>query len=247
LRAISGCIAVSPRLLSQVPATIPKLLLRGVIGDDVVAAAQENRNRKAKIILFSGTHIHSNGVEELLAAWPKAGLPDWELHITGYGQLTERLRQVSSNIAGVVFHGLLDRPELVRLMSSAAICVNPHQVSRTPGNVFAFKLTEYLAAGAHVITPPMGPLERELEAGITYMPDNSPETIAATIRQVVNEECYQSSASEAAHAIYGSAAVSTGLEMLLAQVREARASKTVLNAQVRVPDQTRSAGAAESM
>jgi len=66
----------------------------------------------------------------------------------------------------------------------ATIGINPHHVSETPGNVFAFKIIEYLASGAHVITTPMGPLEKELEAGVTYMPDNSPATIAAALELV---------------------------------------------------------------
>src|SRR5262249_43963311 len=160
-----------------------------------------------------------NGVEQLIAGWPDAGLPDWELHITGYGHLTEGLRHKAAHTRGVVFHGLVSRPELVGLMSSARICINPHQVSDTPGNVFAFKLVEYLAAGAHVITTPMGALETELEAGVTYMPDNAPATIAATLRRVVSERAYTRTAGEAARRSYGPDAVAKSLDALLGRVR----------------------------
>jgi glycosyltransferase involved in cell wall biosynthesis len=100
----------------------------------------------------------------------------------------------------------------------STIGINPHDVSETPGNVFAFKIIEYLAAGTHVITTPMGPLEKELEAGITYLPDNSPETIAAGIRRVITEGEYERRASEAAQSLYGPAAVATSLNSLLDQV-----------------------------
>jgi glycosyltransferase involved in cell wall biosynthesis len=113
----------------------------------------------------------------------------------------------------------VSRDELVRLMCSARICINPHAVSETPGNVFAFKIVEYLAAGAHVITTPMGALEQELEAGITYMPDNSPETIAATLRRVIRERRYERTALGAARQTYGPVAVSRLLDTLLTQVR----------------------------
>src|SRR6185369_14855431 len=103
---------------------------------------------------------------------------------------------------------LLNRTELVRLMCSARICMNPHQVSETPGNVFAFKIVEYLAAGGHVLTTPMGPLERELEAGITYLPDNSPEAISRIIKQVVRERTCERTAMESAQKMYGPSAVS---------------------------------------
>ena len=106
-------------------------------------------------------------------------------------------------------------------MCSAKICINPHQVSHTPGNVFAFKLVEYLSADAHVITTPMGILEKELEAGITYTPDNAPATIATTIARVVRERAYTRTAGEAARHTYGPAAVSKSLDTLLDQVATA--------------------------
>jgi len=218
LREVSGCVAVSPHLMSQLPPGIPTLLLRGVAGDDIVTASQGARERKKNIVLFSGTHIESNGVAPLIQAWPTVGMPGWELHITGYGQLTDSLRAMAAGMEGVFFHGLVSREELVSLMSAARVCVNPHQVSQTPGNVFAFKIIEYLAAGAHVVTTPMGALEQPLEAGITYMPANSPDTIAATLRTVIREERYRHTALEAAHDTYGPAAVSNALNALVGQV-----------------------------
>ena len=99
--------------------------------------------------------------------------------------------------------------------------MNPHQVSRIPGNVFAFKIVEYLAAGAHVVTTPMGNLEPKLESGITYMNDNSPATIAATLQRVIRERDYERTAAEAAVQSYGPEAVSRSLDKLLNKVMAA--------------------------
>jgi glycosyltransferase involved in cell wall biosynthesis len=92
-------------------------------------------------------------------------------------------------------------------------------VSSTPGNVFAFKIIEYLAAGTHVITTPMGALEGELEAGITYMTDNSPDTIAATVQRVIEQREYERGAMEPALRLYGSETVASSLDGLLARVK----------------------------
>jgi len=113
----------------------------------------------------------------------------------------------------------VSRQELVQRMCSAKICINPHVVSLTPGNVFAFKIIEYIAAGAHAVTTPMGALEKELEAGVTYMPDNSPQTIAATLQKIVTEREYERTARQAAHRVYGPRAVARSLDTLLNQVR----------------------------
>ena len=114
---------------------------------------------------------------------------------------------------------------MVRVICSAKIRINPHAVSQTPGNVFAFKIIEYLAAGAHVITTPMGALEREIDFGITYMPDNKAETIAATLKQVIEVRCYERTAGPAVRQTYGPEAVSRSLDKLLNNVMTAERRK----------------------
>lgn len=226
LSAVSGCIGVSPYLLSQIPEKVPKMLLRGVVGDDLAQASQRSMGARANRVLFSGTHIESNGIANLIAAWRSAPIPGWELHITGQGQLTGTLRQMAEGVPGIFFHGLVTRSELVELMSSAKICINPHKVSQTPGIVFAFKIIEYLAAGAHCVTTPMGALEPDLEAGLTYMRDNEPETILETLKKVIEDRRYERGAPQAARTTYGTRAVSETLGEFLEQVVKETAKKS---------------------
>ena len=218
LASVSGCIAVSPHLLSQVPPGVATLLLRGVVGDDVLAASDRLQGSKKNIVLFSGTHTKWNGVQELITAWGPMALPDWELHITGYGDMTDSLRQMAEDSTGIVFHGLVSRAELVDLMASAKICISPQLVSHTPGNQFAFKVIEYLGAGAHVVMTPMGALEREIEAGITYMPDNRPDTIGVALKAVIAGRGYEKTSADVVQEKYGPKAVSDALDRLLADV-----------------------------
>jgi glycosyltransferase involved in cell wall biosynthesis len=169
-------------------------------------------------VVFSGTLFRTKGLEQLIKAWEIVGPPDWELHIAGDGELSDRLRRMAANIRGIVFDGLLNRRDNALLLCSAKIGINPHDLSETPGNVFAFKIIEYLAAGAHVISTPMGTLERGLEKGITYMPDNKAETIAATLKQVIESRSYERTAAQAALQTYGPEAVSKSLNTLVKQV-----------------------------
>jgi glycosyltransferase involved in cell wall biosynthesis len=225
LREISGCLGVSPHLLAQAPSIIPKLLLRGVVGDDVFAAGPRCEGTRRNWVVFAGTHIRSNGVEELIAGWKQARPPQWELHITGFGGMTERLKEMATDEPSVVFHGFVSREELVCLITSAKICVNPHAVSETPGNVFAFKIIEYLAAGAHVLTTPMGALEPELERGITYIPNNQPATIATALKELIDNRAYERTAAPRALTAYGTCVVSESLDELLRQVTNAGEKK----------------------
>ena len=221
-RLIAGATAVSPHLLAQLPCSIPKVLLRGVVSDEIANVAKPAPADRKNWVAFSGTLSGSKGLEQLITAWDMLELPDWELHIAGDGELGDRLRQMAANSCGIVFHGVLNRNENARLLCSAKIGINPHDLSATPGNVFAFKIIEYLAASTHVISTPMGALEPELERGITYMLDNKPDTIAATLKQVIERRLYERTAAHAASQIYGPEAVSNSLDMLVRQVVNAR-------------------------
>jgi glycosyltransferase involved in cell wall biosynthesis len=222
LKLVSGCIAASPHLLSQIPESTPRVLLRGIAGGDIIEASKHANGTKRNWILFSGTHIENNGVAQLIEAWRSAPIAGWELHITGKGGLTDSLREMANDVSGLTFHGLVSRPELVKFMCSAKICINPYTVSRTPGNVFAFKVIEYLAAGAHCVTTPMGSLEREFEEGITYMADNAPGTIAATLKKVIDDRHYERSVASVVQNVYGPAAVSRRLDQFVKQVTGTR-------------------------
>jgi glycosyltransferase involved in cell wall biosynthesis len=218
LRSASGAICVSPHMISRFPDGIPKVLLRGVVDEDIVRAGQRPSESRPNRVAFSGTHFRTKGLVPLIAAWHQLNLPGWELHIAGRGELTAAIEEQAAGNKTIVFHGLLNRAENARFLSEAKIGINPHDLSATPGNVFAFKIIEYLAAGAHCITTPMGTLEPELEAGITYMPDNSPATIAKTLEHVIRDRAYEKLATSAAIGTYGPDPVAASLDSLLKQV-----------------------------
>jgi glycosyltransferase involved in cell wall biosynthesis len=225
LGSVSGCVAVSPHLLSQVPSSRPKLLLRGVVGDEIENATKQANGSRKNWIVFSGTLFRTKGLEQLIKAWDMVGPPDWELHIAGHGEMASALERMAQSNKSIVFHGLLNREQNARFLCSAKIGINPHDLSETPGNVFAFKIIEYLAAGAHVITTPMGTLEPEIESGITYLPDNKAETIAATLKEVIQCRSYERTAAHAALQTYGPEAVSRSLARLLSRVMALRAER----------------------
>jgi glycosyltransferase involved in cell wall biosynthesis len=225
LPSVSGCMGVSPRLLSQTPSSIPKFLLRGVVGDEVLSAKKQANGSRKNWIVFSGTHYRAYGLEQLIRAWGMVDRSGWELHIAGHGELTATLERMARGNKGIIFHGLLNRQENARFLCSAKIGINPHDLSETPGNVFAFKIIEYLAAGLHVISTPMGTLEPGIENGISYMPDNKSETIALALKQVIEGRCYDCTAAHAVLQAYGPDAVSYLLDRLLKQVMDLRAGR----------------------
>ena len=213
--SISGVMAPSSYLLSQVPEDKQKMLLRAVISDEILSL-RGSATPKQNWVVFSGTHEQTQGLEQTLQAWRMLKIPDWELHIAGQGPLTPKLQSIAAGDPSIVFHGLLDRAQNARMLCAAKIGMNPQDPTRIPGNVFAFKIVEYLASGAHVVTTPRGAVEPDLEKGITYIQDNTPATIAESLREIIQSSHYTRTAEEAAVVRYGPATVSKSLNSMLA-------------------------------
>lgn len=230
LGSVSGCIAVSPYLLSQAPASVPKLLLRGVVAEAFLNCSQAG---KRNWVVFSGTHERTQGLEQLVKAWQILQPSGWELHIAGQGPITDALQKMAENNPSIIFHGLLDRDANARLLCMAKLGMNPQDPLKTPGRVFAFKIIEYLAAALHVITTPRGALEPELEAGISYIKDNSPGSIVDGLKKVIGDRLYERAAAEAALQTYGPAAVSESLNKLVNKVMESRSNGTAAHSWLR--------------
>jgi hypothetical protein len=77
------------------------------------------------------------------------------------------------------------------------------------------KVRRYLATDLHVVSTP---LDSQLEGGITYLPDNKAETIAATLKQVIESRSYERSGTQAALQTYGPEAIFKSLNLLVKQV-----------------------------
>jgi len=225
LQQASGCMAVSPYLLTQLPSSIPKLLLRGVVSEDIVNSNHQPLVSRKNWVVFCGTLEGTQGLEQMINAWNMLRLADWELHIAGRGPIADALEKLAQGNRSIVFHGFLNRKENARLLCSAKIGMNPQDVTKTQGNVFALKIIEYLAAGLHVITTPRGSLEPELEAGVSYIADNTPDTIAAGLKKAISTRFYEHTAQEAAVATYGPDAVSKALNRLINQLAIERAKE----------------------
>jgi glycosyltransferase involved in cell wall biosynthesis len=207
------------RLLSQVRGEVPKLVLCGVVGNAIIEAGKQTNSNRRNWVVYSGTHSKPQGLEQLIKAWKIAKLPGWELHIAGHGAMTATLHTLAEGNTTIVFHGLLDRKQNAAMLGTGKIGIVPYDVSTTQG--FSFKTIECLAAGLHVITTPLTALEDlepELKAGITYIADNSPTTIAASLEDVIRNERYGRTVAAATVEKYGPNAITRTLDVFVKNV-----------------------------
>jgi glycosyltransferase involved in cell wall biosynthesis len=155
-RLAAGFTAVNSEILALAEALEkPAILLPGVIEDHLM---QQVRNRATPFsgserrLLYSGGLTKDRGAGVLLEALPQ--LPKgWKLVVTGTGHLASAFENESmKSPEKCEYLGHLPVDQFYATMCKCDVVVNtPERLSRNSG-VFPFKMFEYIASGAHVIS-----------------------------------------------------------------------------------------------
>lgn len=107
-------------------------------------------NSKIKI-MYSGYLGSVTGVDLLLEAVSKIDSKDFELIITGRGELEKKIK--NNNDKRIKFYGSIPYDEYLKLLNSANILVNPRNMYLPENNNnFPSKVLDYLAVGKVVVS-----------------------------------------------------------------------------------------------
>lgn len=130
---------------------------------------------------------YGGGLDEEKGAGALLGLidllpPDMELHVVGVGPMAAALQEaLARRPERGCFHGYLPDDRFVDFLCSMDVLINPHRDIAAMGRgVFPFKIFEYLAAGAVVVTTPLPTIE-DLPLDRLIHFDGSPEGLAAAL------------------------------------------------------------------
>jgi glycosyltransferase involved in cell wall biosynthesis len=110
---------------------------------------------KIKLGYFGGLNAEK-GANKLLALFDMLDLP-YEIHVGGKGELATKFRELAGrDPRKFYFYGFTSEKQLITLLCDMDILVNPHtDIGKLDDGVFPFKLFEYIASGAFVITSPL--------------------------------------------------------------------------------------------
>jgi glycosyltransferase involved in cell wall biosynthesis len=142
-----------PRLAAGPAATSPTPLVECVYGGSL------ETSQDVEILPAVARHLSAKGIAATI-------------HVAGTGTFEANLRRAADATKGscrLVVHGLLERPEYVRLVARCAIglvCVKPESMVAIP-----YKAFDYAAAGLAIVNSLPGELAglvEHYEAGVTY-------------------------------------------------------------------------------
>lgn len=166
----SSILAVNSSVLNQVSKHNKNVILYPPIIDPSLMNLSDYRRNP-----FSGESINigyfgglnsEKGADTILKL--ASLLPmNYTIHVGGTGNLAETFRAASSSSTNLIYHGFVPDDKLLGLLCDMDILVNPHtDLAHMDEGVFPFKLYEYLASGAYVITTQIPSKEASELAGL---------------------------------------------------------------------------------
>lgn len=135
-----------------------------------------------KRIVYTGTLISYDGIQELLDAVTLLPEDKYELHIYGTGPLLDLVKEYQSKYKNIVYCGYLKNKEIKRVLSQADILLNI-RISNSYTDIFGFpsKLIEYILSGTPIVSTNFKTLPEEISKFLYIVKDETPESIANEI------------------------------------------------------------------
>jgi glycosyltransferase involved in cell wall biosynthesis len=156
LKMVSAFTAVNQPIYDMLPSCKPRLLLPGIIDQNLVECSKQRRkpfSGDKRYLGYFGALTHDKGVNLLLEIVPRLRSP-WQLIVTGSGPLSSSFEKLSKEYPDrLKFLGKVDKHKMYEAMCECdCLVIPPENITNQGQGVFPFKTFEYAVSGAHIIS-----------------------------------------------------------------------------------------------
>lgn len=136
---------------------IPESAGRNMVMEGIYAPSEEKhiikKTSEIKTVLYTGTLEEFAGVMDLMKAFLSLNEDNYRLIVCGSGSCASFVKECARKDKRIIFKGLVDRTEVLRLQKEATLLINPRKPNGSITRYsFPSKTMEYLASG----TPMLG-------------------------------------------------------------------------------------------
>lgn len=153
------------------------------------ASAGAKKDKNIKTIVYTGKLNYAFGVLDLVYAFHSIKSPDIRLVICGSGEAKEDIRKIAEEDNRIDFKGQVPSDIARECILNGDILVNPRpNNSEYTKYSFPSKIIDYLATGNPVIAFELDGMPKVYRDFIYYIPEQSIQSIADTIKYVINAD-----------------------------------------------------------
>lgn len=141
--------------------------------------------KQGKIMMYAGGVYEKYGIKNLVEAFIKAEVKDYELHIYGEGSYVPELQVIVKTHPNVQYKGMASLDEVVVREKEASILVNPRPSSEEFSKYsFPSKTLEYMVSKTPLLTTLLPGIPREYFQHTFTFQDESVNGMVETIRNI---------------------------------------------------------------
>lgn len=143
---------------------------------------------KSLRVVYCGSLSFRYGIEELLKAFARSDMEEFDLYLIGKGEATELVEKYSSTFSNIYYIGFMRGPELDANIKKADLLINPRP-SQLETSTYSFpsKLLEYLSTGIPVLTTRLPSIPDELKDFFHYIESSEAHEIACGVKNVFSK------------------------------------------------------------
>ena len=180
LKYVDGCMVVAEKQIDRIPKNASDCVLVESIANSVNRKYTPIKYDGKKRIVYAGTLAKQYNILNLLSAFKKISDPNVMLIICGDGDTKDEIIRESQEDSRIKYLGVLPRNEVIKIMESAWVLVNPRENKQDFTNYsFPSKTIDYLLAGRPIICQKLEAIPQEYDNHLIYF-KNSKDNIELT-------------------------------------------------------------------
>ena len=142
-----------------------------------------------KIAMYAGGIHKEFGIERLVNAFVRGQFRDWELHIYGDGNYQKDLKELTTKVQNVKYHGVQPNSLIVEKQLKATLLLNPRLTDAEYVKYsFPSKTLECMASGTPLCTTRLPGMPSEYYPYVYFFDDESEDGMLVTLQDVLGKK-----------------------------------------------------------
>lgn len=163
----------------------PYVIIEGIV-DDLKNNNSKIKKYKKKVCLYAGGLYEKYGLKKLIDAFKQINIKDAELHIYGYGDLEEYIKNLNNN--KIKYFGVALNNKIMEEERKATLLINP-RFSNAEYTKYSFpsKNIEYLSSGTAVLTTKLKGIPNEYYKYVYTIDNETVDDIKCTLENILSK------------------------------------------------------------